>query len=70
MYLWSQVKEYMDQHREVNGWIPVVKQYITDMNGELIPDKKLVFAVETQIFRTNTAPQRSLSVMVSTYVFL
>ena len=46
------------------SWIGGVKEYLKEMNDELIKNRKLLFFLESQIFRTNTEPKRLVSVMV------
>ena len=67
----SEVTAYLFEEKEINSWIGVVKQYLLDVNGELIRDKKLIFFIDTQVFLTNTNPKRAVSVMVGIvhYVF-
>ena len=50
----------------IDQWILNVKKYIMDKDETLIADKKLVFIIESQRFRTVTNPSRSVTVMVST----
>ena len=61
----SDVNAYILEDKEVNSWITGVKEYLLDVNGQLIMDKKLVFFIASQVFLTNTIPKRFVSVMVS-----
>ena len=58
------VNQHVNQPKEVMSWIGGVKEYLTEMNDELIKNRKLLFFLESQIFRTNTEPKRLVSVMV------
>ena len=60
----SEVKAYMLEDKEVNTWMAGVKEYLTEINGQIINDRKLVFFIESQMFLTNTDPKRTTSVMV------
>ena len=64
----SEVSLHFEENKEVNSWMGSVKEYLMDVNGELIHEKELVFFIESQIFLTNTNPQRAISVMVSIYL--
>ena len=61
----SKVNAYMLEVREVNSWMIGVRDYLLQVNGELIQERKLVFFIDTQVFLTNTDPKRAVSVMVS-----
>lgn len=61
----AEVSSYILEDKEVNTWIAGVKDYLLDVNGDLICDEKLVFFIESQVFLTNTNPKRGVSVMVS-----
>ena len=60
----SEVNAHLLEEKEVNTWMAGVKQYMLDINGQLIIDKKLVFFIDSQVFLTNTNPKRPISVMV------
>ena len=38
----SEVIAYLLEDKEVNSWMAGVKEYLMDVNGQLITDKKLV----------------------------
>ena len=61
----SEVYVHLQQNKEVNSWIGCLKDYLMNVNGQLMNDKNLVFFIESQVFLTNTTPQRPISVMVS-----
>ena len=60
----SEVNSYLVEEKEVNTWMTGVKDYLLQVNGQLITEKNLVFFIETQVFLTNTNPKRAISVMV------
>ena len=63
----QQVNEEHNDHKDVDSWIAGVKEYILEMNDELIKSKKLIFFMDSQIFRTHTNPKRAISVMVNIF---
>ena len=60
-----EVERQLNSTVDVDRWIMHLKSYVVAANTTLISDKKLVFVIEMQTFRTKTTPQRQLSVMVS-----
>ena len=58
------VNEQVNQPKEVMSWIGGVKEYVKEMNDELIKNRELLFFLESQIFITNTQPKRLISVLV------
>ena len=64
----SEVSSYMTEEKEVNTWIAGVKEYLLEVNGQLMTDKNLIYFIDSQVFLTNTNPKRAVSVMVNTYI--
>ena len=61
----AEVNSFMDRSIDQDEWILHVKQYVKDKQAELIRDKKLIFVIESQCFRTPSNPTRDVSVIVS-----
>ena len=60
----SEVEEFIDARNDVNKWSAHVRQYLTDVNKDLLASKKHMFIIDSEIFLTNTQPVRRISVMV------
>ena len=63
----AQVNDFMGRDIDIDEWILHVKDYIFGKQGTLISDKKLVFVIESQRFRTISNPSRDISVIVGTH---
>ena len=60
----SEVEEFMDARNDVNKWSAHVREYLKDVNQDLLASKKHMFIIDSEIFLTNTQPVRRISVMV------
>ena len=60
----GQTNPHVLKYTDATTWIGDVKKYLLYVNGELVMDKNVVFVIESEIFLTNTVPQRAVSVMV------
>ena len=60
----EQYNSFMERDVYIDEWMGHVKQYILAKQGSLITDRKLLFVVESQCFKTVTMPSRELTVMV------
>ena len=65
-----EVSVLKEQKTEVNSWIGSVKEYLIDVNGQLMTAKQSIFFIDSQVFLTNTNPQRPISVMVRRTSFI
>ena len=59
------VKAFQDQEMLTPEWMGKVKNYVIEVQKDLIKEKEMVFMVEAQIFLTYTNPFRQLCVLVS-----
>ena len=59
-----EVEEFMDGRNDVNKWSTHVREYLKDVNDDLLASKKHIFIIDSEIFLTNTQPVRRISVMV------
>ena len=61
----AEVNKFLTSDIDVDKFIAELKNYVLDVNDKLFSDKKMVFIIESQTFRTNTEEPRKVSVMVS-----
>ena len=61
------VKTFQDREIEIQEWIGKVKNYVFQVQGELIQDRSMVFIIEAQIFFTHSTPSRQLCLLVSVH---
>ena len=66
----NMVEDFMSRNVDVNTWIQEVKSYVFEANGNLIADRKLIYTMESQTFKTNTDPARRVTVIVSVFKFM
>ena len=66
----SEVEDFMDARNDVNKWSAHVREYLKDVNQDLLASKKHMFIIDSEIFLTNTQPVRRISVMVCFSTFL
>ena len=64
-----EVEEFMDATNDVNKWSAHVREYLKDVNDDLLASKKHMFIIDSEIFLTNTQPVRRISVMVDLCFF-
>ena len=60
----SEVEEFMDARNDVNKWSAHVREYLKDVNQDLLASKKHMFIIDSEIFLTSTQPVCRISVMV------
>ena len=60
----QKVNEFMERKIDLDEWILHVKQNILDKDRQLIIDKKHIFVIESQSFKTFTTPSRTVTTMV------
>ena len=63
----AEVNKFLTSDIDVDKFIAELKNYVLDVNDKLFCDKKMVFIIESQTFRTNTEEPRKVSVLVSIY---
>ena len=61
------VKCFQDREIQAPEWIGKVKNYIFQVQAELIQDRSMVFIIEAQIFFTHSTPSRELCFLVSVH---
>ena len=61
----AEVNQFLTSDIDVDKFIAELKNYVLDVNDKLFSDKKMVFIIESQTFRTNTKEPRKVSVVVS-----
>ena len=66
----AEVNKYLTSDIDVDKFIAELKNYVLDVNDKLFSDKKMVFIIESQTFRTNTKEARKISVAVSIFKIL
>ena len=64
------VRSFQDRQIQVHEWIGKVKNYVFQVQGELIKERSMVFLIETQIFFTHSTPSRQLCLLVSVHWFI
>ena len=60
----QKVNDYMNREVKIDEWAADVKRYLKDVKGNLLTEKKMIFLIKSQTFRTITQPRRCVSVMV------
>ena len=60
----GEVNDFMGRDVDIDEWMLGVQEYLLQKQGNLISDKKLVFVMESQRFRTLTSPSRDVTVIV------
>ena len=61
------VRCFQDREIQVPEWIGKVKNYVFEVQRELIQDRSMVFIIEAQIFFTHSTPARKLCFLVSVH---
>ena len=64
------VKCFQDREIQVPEWIGKVKNYVFEVQKELIQDKSMIFIIEAQIFFTHSTPSRQICFLVSINKFI
>ena len=59
------VKSFLNSEVVIHKWIGDVRNYVMQVDPELIQDKSMIFLMEAQIFYTYTKTSRELCVVVS-----
>ena len=61
------VKCFQDREIQAHEWIGNVKNYVFQVQGQLIQDRSMIFIIETQIVFTYSSPSRQLCFLVSVH---
>ena len=65
---WENVKCFLNREIVIEQWISSAKNYLTQVQADLIEDRRMVFIIESQIFLTYTQPTRQLCFVVGLIV--
>ena len=51
----------------VEKWVRDVKNYVRNVDEDMINDRRLIFGIDTKIFFTYTEPPRQITVLVCNF---
>ena len=60
----NEVENFLSRHIDIDEWKYLLHQYVSHINKDELCLRSQVFVIESQQFKTNSNPSRTISVLV------